>query len=309
LRRFSGAVVGRGVVQLSALVDLLLAATLVSGAVTALSKAQVLYIMPISLFAVSIAASELPELSRMTSNEAIRQRAQAGFGRILFFISFTTVAYILLGDKIIATIFEYGRFTSDDTLLIWFALATYSLGLIPSALSRLTQNTLWSRGDTAGPARIAIVRVMISIAFAAALMGLFDRLGTTDVRDALPTLYDEGGRNENLRFGAMGITLGSAIGAWVEGLLLWRLAGRTVPGVSPFAPLQRLLPALGASAVVAIGMRFVTDDMWPPLAAFLSVGLSGLTFVGICWLRRVPEVDLILAGPLRRLRRGDTNAR
>ena len=69
------------------------------------------------------------------------------------------------------------------------------------------------------------------------------------------------------------------------------------------------MPALGASAVVAIGMRFVTDDMWPPLAAFLSVGLSGLTFVGICWLRRVPEVDLILAGPLRRLRRDDTNAR
>ncbi len=309
LRRFSGAVVGRGVVQLSALADLLLAATLISGAVTALSKAQVLYIMPISLFAVSIAASELPELSRMTSTEAIRERAQAGFGRILFFVSFTAVTYILLGDKIIGTIFEYGRFTADDTLLIWFALAAYSLGLIPSALSRLTQNTLWSRGDTTGPARIAIVRVIISIAFAAVLMGLFDRLGTTDVRDALPTLYDGDNRNENLRFGAMGITLGSAIGGWVEALLLWRLARRAVPGVSPFAPLQRLLPALGASAVVAIGMRFVTDDMWPPLAALLSVGLSGLIFVGVCWLRRVPEVDLVLAGPLRRLRRGETNAR
>lgn len=302
LRRFSGAVVGRGVVQISALADLMLAGFLTAGAVTALGKAQVLYIMPISLFAVSIAASELPELSRMTSNEDIKNRAQAGFGRILFFISFTALAYLLLGDKIVGTLFEYGRFTADDTLLIWFALGAYALGLIPSAVSRLTQNTMWSRGDTAGPARIAIVRVIISIAIAASVMLLFDRIGTTDVRDVLPTLYDGGDTKEKLRFGAMGITLGSAVAAWVEAILLWRLADRTVPGVSPLAPLRDLLPALGGAAVVAIAMRFVTDDLWPPLAAALAVGLSGLTYLVICRVRGVKEVDLILAGPLRRFR-------
>ena len=116
------------------------------------------------------------------------------------------------------------------------------------------------------------------------------------------TLYDDGGRNEKLRFGAMGITFGSAIGAWAEALLLWRLAERTVPGVSPLAPLRRLLPALAAAAVVAVAMRFVTDDMWPPLAAALAVGLSGLAYLVVCRASQVSEVNLLLVGPLKRFR-------
>lgn len=303
LRRFTGAVMGRGVVQISALADLFLAGLLVTGAVTALGKAQVLYIMPISLFAVSIAASELPELSRMTSKSQIAERAQAGFGRILFFISFTAMAYLLLGDKIIGALFEYGRFTSDDTLLIWFALGAYSLGLIPSAVSRLTQNVMWSQGDTAGPARIALIRVIISITIAASIMWFFDRIGTADVRDALPTLYDEGTLKEKLRFGAMGITLGSAVAAWVEALLLWRLASGRIDGVSPLRPLKPLLPALGAAALVAVAMRFITDDLWPPLAALLAVGFSGVVYLAVCWVTGVPQISLVLVGPLKRFRK------
>ncbi len=301
--RFGGAVLGRGIVQISALVDQLLASLLAAGATGALLKAQVVYILPISIFAISVAAAELPELSRMTSHDEIRKRAQAGFGRILFFVSFAALAYVLLGDKIVGTLFERGRFTADDTLLVWFVLGTYALGLAPSAASRMTQNTLWSQGDTKGPAKAAIFRLGVAVVVALATMWTFDRLGTTDIRDALPTLYDGGETRQSLRFGAMGITLGSAISSWVEAYVLGRLTKKAVPGVNPFAPFKTLLPALGASALVAIAMRFVTDDMWPPLAMLLSVGFAGVTYVGVCWLRRVPEVNMLLAGPLRSLRR------
>ena len=303
LRRFGGAVLGRGVVQISALADLFLAGLLTLGAVTALGKAQVLYIMPISLFAVSVAASELPELSRIKSAQEIKERSQAGFGRILFFISFVALAYITLGDKIIGALFEYGRFTADDTLLIWFALGAYSLGLIPSAASRLTQNVMWSQGDTSGPAKIAFFRVVISITIAASIMWFFDRIGTSDLRDALPTLYDTSDPKEMLRFGAVGITLGSAVAAWVEAALLWRLADKAIPGVSPLAPLKKLLPALGTAALVAILMRFVTDNMWPPLAAVIAVGSTGLTYLATSWATGVKEVNMVLVGPLKSLKR------
>ena len=60
LRAFGPVVAGRGVVQLSGYLDLFLAAFLAVGAVSALSYAQVFYLLPISLFGMSIAAAELP---------------------------------------------------------------------------------------------------------------------------------------------------------------------------------------------------------------------------------------------------------
>ena len=167
----------------------------------------------------------------------------------------------------------------------------------------MTQNVMWSQGDTAGPAKIAFIRVAISISIAAAIMTFFDRIGTADVRDALPTLFDGGALKERLRFGAVGITFGSAVAAWVEALLLWRLANRTIDGVSPLGPLKPLLPALAAAALVAVGMRFVTDDVWPPIAAVLAVGLSGLTYLAVCFVTGVPQINLVLLGPLKRFRK------
>ncbi len=303
IRRFGGAVSGRGVIQISAFADTLLAGAIISGAVAALVKAQILYILPISLFAVSIAAAELPELSRLKDPEEIRKRGEGGFAQIAFFVSFTALAYILLGDKVVSTLLERGQFGPDETLLVWFTLGTYAFGLIPSALSRLTQNTLWSQGDTSGPAKVALVRVIISITIAAVAMQFFDRIAAADVRDALPTLFDPGTRNNALRFGAMGITLGSAVAAWVEAVLLWRLADNAIPGVSPLRPVKALIPALVGAGVVAIAMRFVTDDMWPPLAMILSVGLSGVTYLAICWVTKVKALNVVLVGPLRSLRR------
>ncbi len=303
LRRFVGAVSGRGVVQISAFADTILAGALTAGAVGALVNAQILHVLPISLFALSVAAAELPEMSRMKDPAEVRERTDRGFGQIAFFVGFTAIAYVLLGDKIVGALFERGEFNSDDTLLVWFVLGTYAFGLIPSALSRLTQNAIWSQGDTNGPARIAFVRVVLAIVLSVLAMPFFDRIGVADVRGAFPTLFDVETIDDQLRFGAMGITLASAIAAWVEAGLLQRLADRTISGINPLKAVGPLAPALVASSVVAVVMRVVTDDVWPPLALVLAVGLSGLTYVGVCWVKRVPAVNALLIGPLARFRR------
>ena len=43
--------------------------------------------------------------------------------------------------------------------------------------------------------------------------------------------------------------------------------------------------------------------MWPPLAMVLSVGLSGLTYLIVCWMTKVKALNVLLVGPLRSLRR------
>src|SRR5438067_11666122 len=63
IRNFTPVIVGRGVVQLSGYIDNLLATLLGTAAVSALSYAQIIYFLPISLFGMSVAASELPQMS------------------------------------------------------------------------------------------------------------------------------------------------------------------------------------------------------------------------------------------------------
>src|SRR5690606_38344208 len=64
VRNAGPAIAGRGVVQISGWVDLILASLLADGAVAALGYASTLYALPVSLFGMSVAAAELPELSR-----------------------------------------------------------------------------------------------------------------------------------------------------------------------------------------------------------------------------------------------------
>ena len=79
VRKAGPAIMGRGVVQLSGYLDLVLASLLAVGAVARLRYAQTLYLLPISLFAMSVAAAALPDLARDRDGAvgALRERTVA----------------------------------------------------------------------------------------------------------------------------------------------------------------------------------------------------------------------------------------
>jgi putative peptidoglycan lipid II flippase len=88
VRNAGPAILGRGVVQLSGWLDMVLASFLAAGAVAAIGYAQVLYVLPVSLFGMSVAAAELPELSRQRGQavEVLRQRTVAALQRVTFYV-------------------------------------------------------------------------------------------------------------------------------------------------------------------------------------------------------------------------------
>jgi putative peptidoglycan lipid II flippase len=70
VRNFFPVFISRGVVQISAYVDALLASLLPTGAVAALAYAQTLYTLPVSLFGMSVSAAELPAMSGAVGAES-----------------------------------------------------------------------------------------------------------------------------------------------------------------------------------------------------------------------------------------------
>jgi putative peptidoglycan lipid II flippase len=289
IRNFLPVVGARGVVNLSGWIDMILAHILVIGAPAMLGYAQTLYLLPISLFGMAIAASELPELSRKRGevDQVLVPRVREALERIFFLLIPSALAYLALGDVFIAALFQGGAFGADGTLATYVILAAYSLGLPASASSRALSSAFYALRDTRTPARIATIRVLISIAVGAALMFPLDRFGVGE-----------------LRFGAAGLGLGSAVGAWFEYFQLRSHLGRHL---GPHAPaggrIARLvLAGLGAAAVgfgakqllgfsgkagFLAGALGETSVWLDPLAALGTAGAFGVAYLGMASLMKV----------------------
>lgn len=284
IRAFGPVVAARGVVNLSGLLDAVLAALLVEGAVINLARAQTLYLLPISLFGMAVAASELPELSRAggRGGEELAPRVRKALEGVSFFLVASTAAYLALGDLFVEALFQRGDFGSADTTVVWAILGAYALGLLASGRSRTLSSAFFALQDTATPARIAVGRVAVSAVVGLALMFPLDDLAL-------------GG----LHFGAAGLALGSAAGAWLEYGLLRRALAERIPGHGPRgshllrlavaaavaaggalvvrllgeAPLRAALPELAQGPVLAAGTAGVFGVLYLGLAAALGAGL------------------------------------
>lgn len=310
LHRFTPVVVGRGVVQLLTYVDLVLASLLALGAVSALTYGQVLYLLPISLFGMAVAAAELPELARLgrADRGAVRERLHAGLERITFYVAVTVALYLAAGDVIVGLLLQRGEFGPQDTRLVWFVVAAFSLGLLGTTRSRLLQNGLYALDRPRLVARIAVVRVALAAILGGLLMFPLDRLAIVGSEVQKLGAFGFGPLPAAVRsldgapprLGVVGLALGAALSSWVEyrllrGALAWRVGA--LPRMGHDA--RWSVVAAAACGVLAAGLRSVTDDL-PRLAAALVVLVpAALTYLLITATVRVTEA----AALMRRVRR------
>ncbi|MEX2659207.1 MAG: murein biosynthesis integral membrane protein MurJ [Acidimicrobiales bacterium] len=326
LRRFGPVVAGRGVVQLSAYVDLLLASLLAVGAVSALGYAQVFYLLPVSLFGMSVAAAELPELSRAaaapelpgsggTAVAVLADRLDRGLARIAFFVVGTSVAYLVLGDLVVGALLQTGEFRADDARLVWYTLGAFTLGLLATTASRLVQNALYALGDTKGPAAIAGLRVGVAAAVGGILMFQLDRVGLVGpgldgllLLERLPApvapLPVAERTDGALRLGAVGLAAASGMAAWLELALLRRRLARAGASIHlGGGTLGRLLVAATVAAGLGALLRPVATDL-PPVLGLVVAGVpAGIAYVFVCQVLAVSEATSLLGEVRRRLRR------
>jgi putative peptidoglycan lipid II flippase len=283
IRNFVPVFVGRGVVQISAYVDTVLASLLPTGAVAAVSYAQVLYTLPVSLFGMSVSAAELPEMASATGTEAeraasLRGRLEAGLRQIAFFVVPSVAGFVALGDVVAGALYQSGEFTREMTLYVWAILAAASVGLLPSTLGRLYSSAFYALHDTRTPLRIAVVRVSLGIGLGYGL--------------ALHLPYALG---LDSRWGAAGITLASGLAAGVEYLLLRRaLGGRIGSTRSDWGLLARLWIAATAGVVAGWLVRAVLPPLHPIPAAVLILGVFGGTYLGGAALLGVSQARRLL---------------
>ncbi len=288
VRNFWPALLGRGVNQVSAFVDTIISTLLGDSPAGALVNAQLLYTLPVSLFGMSVAAAELPEMSAVQGSEAerhaaLRARLADGSHRIAFFIVPTAVAFLALGQVLVAVLFQSGRFTAEHSRYVWAILAGSAVGLLASTLSRLASSAFYALGDTRTPLKYAALRV-----------GLTTVLGFVCAVLLPPVL------GLDLKWGAVGLTASAGFAAWVEFAALRRsLAARI--GAAPFE--RGYLAKLWGSALAAGAAGF---GLWMAVGGLgrLAVGAAVLVpyaaiYGGLTVLLGIPTAKAVLARGLR----------
>lgn len=265
---FAPVLVGRGVVQISAYVDTMIASLLPTGAVTGLFNAQMLYTLPVSLFGMSMAASELPAMAGaadLEGQDVVRRRLEAALHRVAVFVVPSAAAFLAFGDLIAAALLQTGRFTAADADLVWGILAGSAVGLLPSTFGRLYATTAYAMRDTKAPLRFAIVRVAL-----ATLLGYTCAIVVPRAM-GVPAIW-----------GAAGLTFGSGLAAWVELRLLRRALARQIgPTRLAQGQLARLCAAALGAALGAWAIRWTLAPAHPVVSAAVILLPFGAAYLGL----------------------------
>ena len=290
LRAFVPVLFGRGSVQLSGYIDQVLASYLGPGILAAISSAQILYLLPVSLFGMAVSAAELPEMSSATGGEAVRaehlqHRLRSSLRRVVFLVVPSAVAFVAIGRSIVALLFQTGRFGAADTQTVWIILAGSALGLSAGTQGRLLGSAFYALGDPKPPLRAALVRV--------AFTGVLGWAFALPLRDA---------RGYDATWGAFGLTASAGFAAWIEFLLLRRWLAHRI-GPVPI-PVRLGFGALGAAAIAG-GLGYAAGQLasatgahtW--LSAIAAIGVFGAAYLGVMTAAKVPEAGAFT----RRLRR------
>jgi putative peptidoglycan lipid II flippase len=301
-------VAGRGVVQISGYVDTFIASLLPTGGVSILTYAQAIYFMPISVFGMSVAAAELPQMSSEDGteeevNKVLRGRLDRSLRQVAFFIVPTTVAFLFIGRVLLAALFERGAFRPITTMLVWYTLVGSCIGLTVTTLSRLYSSTFYAMHDSRTPYRMAMMRVAVSATlsflFAVPLRPLFiAAIAATGA--PMP--------EDRRLVGVVGITAASGVAAWIEYLLLRNRIHRRLGSGAPRGAymLKLWIAALLAGVLSLAADRYLLRGMTAHVPmhkiveAALASGIFGIVYFLVAFFTGVPEVRATLGRFTRR---------
>lgn len=273
------AIAAGSVGQINALVNTMLASTLVTGSISWLYYADRLLELPIGLVAIALSTVMLPHLSRMAqSGDQDQFKATMSWG-----LSFglmlglpAGIALYCLADGLIATLFisvSGGAMTPLDVRMAGYALEMFAVALPGFVLVRILSPAYYAHQDTRSPFRYAAVAVGVNLVVSLATFSWF---------------------------GHVGLAWATAISAWSNVFLLYRGLRRSGKYTADARLWRMLWRVLVATLVLGGGLMW-TVGQWDWLsmdgvsrAAYMALvticGIGGYAMV--LWVLGVRPKDL-----------------
>ena len=299
MRLMGPAIIGTSAVQVKVLVDVFVVSG-IEGGQSWLSFAFRLMQFPIGVFGVAVGTAAIPALSRLASQDNIvkfRQTLSDAMKLVFLLTIPAACGLIVLGEPIIALIYQGGRFTGFDTNMVAWALAAYSIGLAGYAAIKVLSPSFYALDDARTPMYVSLATIAIHAPTSFGMMYLLSGVGVTAERP-------DG-------FGHVGVALATSTVALVNFFALTflmrrkinRLNGREIGA----AFIKIVIAAAAMSAVCYFSYRylhgyFLEKNFLIRLAeAFVPIALGGVTFLAMAKLLRISEIEQVISMIRRRI--------
>lgn len=173
-------ILSAGVFQINLFVDMMLASLLPAGAISYLYYADRLNQLPLSMVGIAVGTALLPMLSKSLASDNAAESKDL-FNRSLEFCFFVAipaaVALLIVPYQMVATLFEHGKFSTQDTLQTSYVLMGYGIGLPAYVASKIFMTAFWAHQDTMTPVKISIITTLTNVMLSLLLIGLMGVAG------------------------------------------------------------------------------------------------------------------------------------
>jgi len=268
-------VLGTAITQLNFVVNNSLASGLGEGAVSAITYAWLLMLLPQGVFAQAVGTAAFPTFAaQVARGERAEMRSTlAATLRTVFSLCLpATVGLLVLGRPLVGLLFERGAFEASSTEAVAWALSFYALGLVGHAGLEIIARAFYALHDTFTPVWVGGLAMGLNVALSLTLPGLFGLAGWPP---------------------HAGLALANSVATLLELVVLLLLIQRRMNGLEG----QQTLTAFAKSglASLAMGAALMGWQAVLPDAGALVLGGGGLVlgaavYLGAALLLRAEEL-------------------
>ena len=164
---------GSSVMQISILLDTLIASFLLAGSVSWLYYSDRLIEFPLGVLGVALATVILPRLSEhhaTRSSQTFSDTLDWALRLVVFIGVPAAVGLALLAEPLMATLFLHGEFTQRDVGMAAASLRAYAPGLLAFILVKVLAPGYFARQDTRTPVKVGLQSLALGMALAVAFV-------------------------------------------------------------------------------------------------------------------------------------------
>ena len=257
-RLMGPALLGVGVAQLSAVINLQIASHLTPGSVSWMGYAERLMEFPTAMLGVALGVVLTPQLvaaNAAKDHEKYSAMLDWGLRLVVLMAVPCTVALLVFAQPLVATLYQRGAFAANDVQQTTSALMGYGAGLLGIVAIKVLAPGFYASQDIRTPVRIAIMVLVVTQLLNLAFVPLFAHAG---------------------------LTLAIGVGALINALalligLLRRGSYQPLPGWGLFA-----LQVLAATALLAVFLMWAASSqewMGPAVQDLRRVTVLGLVLL------------------------------